>query len=112
MGGVWVSLISALGASGLAGALVAWWKDRYKDDATVTKILREMSKEAVEDARNDLKEMRAEMRELMAVTKEMKAVLGELVDLMEQDVFLSAVADHPLTASQLHELALRARTLV
>lgn len=112
MGSFWIAVVAALGGSGLAGALVAWWKDRRKDDATVTKLIREMSKDAVSDAREDVSAMRAELREALAVSREIRGLLHEVVALLESPVILAAVVEHPLTAAQLAQIAERARLLV
>lgn len=112
MGSFWVAVVTALGASGLAGALVAWWKDRDKDDADVTRVIREISRDAVVDARDELRALRTEMRELTNATREMRQVLREVVVLLEADPIIAAVTDHPITASQLAEISARVRTLV
>ena len=112
MGSFWIALVSALGASGVAGALVSWWKDRHKDDATVTKLIREMSKDAVSDAREDVTAMRAELREAVAVSREIRGLLREVVTLLENPVIVASVVEHPLTAAQLAQIAERARLLV
>lgn len=112
MGSFWIAVVAALGSSGLAAALVSWWKDRRKDDATVTQIIREMSKEAVTDAREDVSAMRAELREALAVSREIRGLLHEVVALLENPVIVASVVEHPLTAAQLAQVAERARLLV
>ena len=114
---IWVALVSAIGGSSIVGSIVAWWKDREKDDAEVTAIIRQLSKEAVADARSDLRAIRADMdellvvtREMKSVTREMKSVLRELAAAIERDV-LPLISDHPLTAAQLQELASKANRL-
>ena len=107
---IWVALVSAIGWSSIVGSIVAWWKDREKDDAEVTAIIRQLSKEAVADARNDLRAIRADMDELLVATREMKSVLRELAAAIERDV-LPLISDHPLTAAQLQELVSKANRL-
>ena len=107
---IWVAVVSSLGVSTIVGSIVAWWKDREKDDAEVTAMIRQLSKEAVADARNDLRAIRADMDELLVVTREMKSVLRELAAAIERDV-LPLISDHPLTAAQLQELASKANRL-
>lgn len=107
---IWVALVSVIGGSSIVGSIVAWWKDREKDDAEVTAIIRQLSKEAVADARNDLRAIRADMDELLVATREMKSVLRELAAAIERDV-LPLISDHPLTAAQLQELASKANRL-
>lgn len=112
MGNEWVAIISALGASGIAGAIVSWWKDKSKNDATVTQIIREMSKEAVTDAREDLRAIRREMDELHEASREITGILREVLDLLEHEVVAAALLNHPATAAQLESLTVRARHLV
>lgn len=106
MSSVLIALIAALGSSGLVGALVAWWKDREKDDAEVTDLIRKMSKEAVADARSDLELLKADNRILRDDVRELKSSLRELSNMIECEV-LPLLQDHPATVERLRAVTSR-----
>lgn len=104
MGGmIWVAIIAAVGSSGVAGALVAWAKDRRKDSIEVTQMIRQISKEAVADAHSELSDLRSDMRDI-------KAILRELATTVERDV-IPLLGDHPETQASLHKLTVHAKEI-
>lgn len=107
MSSIIIAVIAALGSSGLAAALVSWWKDRDKDDAEVTDMIRKMSKEAVADARSELAELKADNRALRDDVRELKCCLNELSSLIEFEV-LPLLQDHPVTVERLRSVTRRA----
>lgn len=102
-GTIWVAVIAAVGSSGVVGALVAWAKDRRKDSLEVAVLIRQLSKEAVEDARTEMAELRADMREI-------KAILRELALVVERDV-IPLIPDHPQIQRDLRVLTSHAKDI-
>ncbi|MFT4128095.1 MAG: hypothetical protein QM662_17930 [Gordonia sp. (in: high G+C Gram-positive bacteria)] len=101
---VWIALIAAAGSSGLAGAIVAWLKGRNRENAELTQVLRQMSKEAVVEAKSELADIKADLREV-------KEILAELVRTVEQEV-IPLLPDQPDLRDHLHLVSQRAKKIV
>lgn len=102
---VWIAIIAALGASGVASALLSWIKDRNRNSAEVTQIIREMSKETVADAAMSLKEIRADLREV-------RSILEELVQTVEREVLPLLPEQHEEVRRHLRSISTRAKDVV
>lgn len=86
MGNIWIAIIAAIGSSGIVGSLVAWIKERKMADTEVTKVIREMSKEAVVEARDSLREIREQMALTQAKLDRNTEVLAEVARILKVEI--------------------------
>ncbi len=86
MGNIWTAIIAAIGSSGIVGYLVAWIKERRMADTEVTKVIREMSKEAVVEARDSLREIREQMALTQAKLDRNTEVLAEVARILKVEI--------------------------
>ena len=101
-GEVIIAIISAVGASGVVGAIVTWLRDHRRTSVEVTQILNDLSKDALLSAKGELDGIRRDL-------KEVKDILAELVTCVEQEVLPLLSAEHQEVERHLRVISSRAR---